>query len=518
MPNPIDGGDKLKKVILLIGFMASVLVLSPVLAQLPGEQKMGLDVKWYFNSSAAFPGVSFGAGHQGCFSVYDVDGDGSNEIYYGTRRGDSKRMWCLNPDATIKWIFPPLGEDGLPGDPTTKPSFVDVNNDGTYEICFAGRGGVLWVLKPDGSILWRWDNPNPGEAMHGAPQAWDVDGDGNVEFFMNDNPGFIHRISNTGELIWTSAQAGAGNQGHPTIADIDRDDAFELLYASQDNNLYCISADTGQEEWRFDTGENQQTNQVMVADVNKDGEFEAITWTDGTPPSSGKVYIVSFYGTELGRWTVPYEGINIRICQAMGDVDGDGNMEMALNTGCCSFVIDVGTATPTTEWEANLSALSVAGVLPEGALNDHWSSYQLIADIDADGAQEILWLAPYPIVTDAATGALEGYYVNDYIAVSRRQENGAWWGDVDQDGVSEWICELNGPSHPETMVYALTMGGAFPADAWWPEYYHCALPNQAEASWLKLQAPYSNSMWFPMPEVLLPSVGLLLFGLLWRRK
>jgi hypothetical protein len=96
-----------------------------------------------------------------------------------------------------------------------------------------------------------------------------------------------------------------------------------------------------------------------VLDVNRHGEYEEICWTNGTPPGSGNVYIVSCYGEELSRWTVPYEGINIRLFQAMGDVDGD---------------------------------------------------------------------------------------------------------------VSEWVCELNGPSCPETMVYCLTMNGEFPADAWWPEY------------------------------------------------
>jgi len=60
---------------------------------------------------------------------------------------------------------------------------------------------------------------------------------------------------------------------------------------------------------------------------------------------------------------------------------------------------------------------------------------------------------------------------------------------VDDDGVSEWICELNGNSHPETMVYCLTMGGGFPASSYWPEYYHCAYPAeyQAEQDWLLLK-------------------------------
>jgi len=502
----------MKKVILIMGLIAAVAMVTEVGAATASQ----LTLEWAFNTSAQFEGKSFGAGHQGAFTVYDIDKDGKNEVIFGTRRGDSRRLWCIDQDGKFKWIYPPLGEDGLPGDPTSKVSLVDVDNDGTYEVCLSGRGGRLHVLNPDGTVKWTWDNPDAGTAMHGAPQAYDVDGDGFVEFFMDSNSGFIDRVDHTGKQVWRSFQCGKANEGMPTIADIDRDGEYEVLWASQDHNLYCINAKTGGEEWRFDTGANLQTNQVIVADVNNDGEYEAVVWTDA--PSSA-VFVVSFYGTELGRWTVPVPDSNIRICQAMGDVDGDGNLDMALMTSANVYVIDA--ATLTTKWELNLTAASEAGTIPEGATANHWSSYQLIADIDGDGKQEVLWLAPYPIVTDATTGQIEAYYLNEHVAVNRRQENGGWWGDVNQDGKSDWIMELNGNSHPETQVYCLTANGKFPADAYWPEYYHCALPapDQQAASWLKLKGAYSNSLWFPMPEVLLPSLAaMLLFGLLRRKE
>jgi len=501
-----------KKVILLI----AVLVAAATVTQVAAISK--LQVKWAFNTSAQFEGKSFGAGHQGCQTVYDIDGDGKNEIIFGTRRGDSKRLWCIEQDGTFQWIYPPLGEDGLPGDPTSKVSLVDVDNDGTYEVCLAGRGGRLHVLNPDGSIKWTWDNPDAGTAMHGAPQAYDVDGDGYVEFFMNSNSGFIDRIDHNGNSVWRSFQCGDDNQGQPTIADIDRDGEYEVLWASQDHNLYCINAQTGAEEWRFDTGANMQTNQVIVADVNNDGEYEAIVWTDAVGDTPGTVYCVSFYGTELWRWTLPTTS-NIRICQAMGDLNGDGNLDLAVNSGAGGFGIDISGAAPVTLWHVNFTDLGLTVPELAGATSNHWSSYQLIADIDADGKQEVLWLSPFPIVTDAATGQVEAYYLNEHIAVNRRQENGGWWGDVDKDGKSEWIAELNGNSHPETQVYCMTENGAFPADAWWPEYYHCAAADQQAASWLKLKASASNSLWFPMPELLFPTsiAGLLGIVLLRRR-
>jgi outer membrane protein assembly factor BamB len=107
-------------------------------------------------------------------------------------------------------------------------------------------------------------------APHGAPQAYDVDGDGLLESLLNTNDGFIHHVDVVGrelEHVGTSAQPGKGNQGHPTIVDIDRDGAYEVLYASSDNNTYCLYAETGHEEWRFDMGANPHQCLVLVYDV-----------------------------------------------------------------------------------------------------------------------------------------------------------------------------------------------------------------------------------------------------------
>lgn len=501
----------MRKVIALIGLVAAFAMVSEAYALVPQ-----LTLKWAFNTSAVFPGKTFGAGHQGCQTVWDIDGDGVNEVMFGTRRGDSRRMWVIAQDGKFKWVYPPIGQDPLTGDPWGV-SLVDVNKDGKYEACISGRGGKLHVIKGDGTPLWIWDNPTAGVNMLGPPQAYDVDGDGYPEFFMADGPGFVHRVDHTGKLVWTSFQAGNANEGHVTIADIDRDGVMEVLWASQDFNLYCIDSTNGQEEWRFDAGANMQTNANLVADVNNDGEYEAVIWTDA-PVSS--VIIVSFYGTELGRWTLSTSA-NIRLTPAFGDVNKDGSMDMAFVSGAGVHVIDIGKTPPRTIWEANVTKWAEQGLVPAGVLAADWSNYPIIADFDGDGKLEILWLLPYPIVTDAATGTVKAYYLNEHINVGARQENGGWWGDVDKDGKSEWICEVNGKSHPQTQVYCLTMNGKFPAESPWPEYVHSAYPAayQAQQSWLTLKGAYSKSMWILIPEGLVSAfAALMALGLLWRRR
>ena len=242
----------------------------------------------------------------------------------------------------------------------------------------------------------------------------------------------------------------------------------------------------------MDAGANMQTNPVIVADVDNDQQYEALVWTD--PPSSS-VIVVSSKGEELGKWREPYNG-SIRLGQAMGDVDGDGSLEICLMSSNGGFLVDLSSL--ALRWWLNFTELSEQGHIPAGACNSHWSPYQIMADIDGDQNLEVLWLTPYPVITDAQTGEIEAFYTNQYITPDTRQENGGWWGDVDSDGESEWIVELSGRDDTETMVYCLSMNGVFPAESPWPEYHHTAYPApyQQEQEWLTLKSAYSNSLWF----------------------
>jgi len=185
---------------------------------------------------------------------------------------------------------------------------------------------------------------------------------------------------------------------------------------------------------------------------------------------------------------------------------------MVLMSTFSAYALNISGAQPSIKWEVNFTSLSEGQVIPEGAMNSHWSSYQLVADIDGDPDLEVLWLVPFPVVVDGSTGEVEAYYVNDYLESGRWPDNGGWWGDIEGDGVSEWVCELRGLSYQQTQLYSLTLGGEFPAQSPWPEYYHCAYPAryQAEQDWLTLKSAGSNSLWFPITESIppIPSIRL----------
>ena len=342
-----------------------------------------LRVKWVFNAAQGLE--SFGStAHQGCQTVWDIDGDGVDEIVFGTPWGDSKRLWCIGAGGAFKWSYPPMDQDGLLGDWICKVSLIDVDRDGRYELCFAG-GGRLHVLDGKGHTIWTWDNPNVGTSILGPPQAYDVDGDGFVDFFVADEMGYLHRLTNEGRLVWSS-KACSNTIDQPTIADIDRDGGCELLVASWDGCLYCLDGGTGGEEWRFKTSASIRSPPI-VADVNKDSEYEALVWDD-----AGSLFCVSLFGAEIWNFTLPTpEARSPKLGQPIGDVDGDGSLEMAVVSDSGLYCIDIGGSSPVLQWEINVSKWTEEGRFGgANAMPSAWSGYTLMADIDGDGRQEFL--------------------------------------------------------------------------------------------------------------------------------
>lgn len=270
---PRMGMDRRLVIAIVGGFVAAVVFMIQVGAV------SELTVKWTINTSDVFPGRTFGSGYMSCQTVWDTDGDGVNEVVFGTSKwSKDMRFWCFDAEGRFEWIYPPIEEEGLPDHPYSKASLVDVDNDGAEELCFGDFSGRLHVLRGDGTILWTWDTPEPEGSINGAPQALDVDGDGFVEFFVHEKHAQVHRISHNGLLVWTSTQADKGGMyAQPTICDLDKDGSYEVLWNPYHCNIYCTDAVTGLNKWVYEGSTNPP---VIVADVNRDDEYEIIAWNE----------------------------------------------------------------------------------------------------------------------------------------------------------------------------------------------------------------------------------------------
>ncbi|MBW2735998.1 MAG: VCBS repeat-containing protein [Deltaproteobacteria bacterium] len=127
----------------------------------------------------------------------------------------------------------------------------------------------------------------------------------------------------------------------PTHVDLDGDGKPETIFPSRDGHIYAINAEAA-EMWSYDFRQGRPllyATEVTVADLNRDGRPEVIFSTWGAPenPGAGYLVILDAAGHELFALQVPEQGdngngIGLPAAPALGDLDGDGELEIVLQS------------------------------------------------------------------------------------------------------------------------------------------------------------------------------------------
>ena len=145
------------------------------------------------------------------------------------------------------------------------------------------------------------------------------------------------------------------NPPAPTNVDLTGDGRPEILYAAHDGRVYCISS-TAEQLWQRDIrhGRNlMYASEIMVADLNQDGQPELILTTYGDPDNlapglaHGYLLILDRNGQVLHDIQLPEQGTNgngkgAPAAPTVMDLNGDGNLEIIVQTfGAGAFVYTV---------------------------------------------------------------------------------------------------------------------------------------------------------------------------------
>jgi hypothetical protein len=127
----------------------------------------------------------------------------------------------------------------------------------------------------------------------------------------------------------------------PTSVDLDGDQLPETIAPSEDGYIYAVSS-TGQILWSFDYRHGlslMYASEVTAADLNKDGTAELIfsTWGKPTEENAGRLVLLDASGKLLHTVQVPGQGqdgngIGLPAAPAVGDLDGDGALEIAVQS------------------------------------------------------------------------------------------------------------------------------------------------------------------------------------------
>jgi hypothetical protein len=456
----------------------------------------------------------------------DFDGDGDKEIVIG---GEDGRLYVLAREGSTwsvvwsKQTADDLNAAGAPAqgcvtdksDIRSSPAIGDLDHDGHLEIVITvggdpanhRNGGVLvyrYNSRWSFSLVSGWPQPrldivgsgpgasNPDGCWDGiwaSPALGDLDGDGDLEIAVEGFDRRLHVWHHNGTYVqgWPIAppRIYRGGWATPAIADIDRDGLPEVIFATDNNPgyvppfyLYAFNGDgTVLPGFPVEASQNLQSSPA-IGDVDGDGWLDIVVGT-GTYQSSGgnKVYAWNHMGQPLQGWPAMTGG-NMPASPALGDLDGDGDLEIVVG---CGSEGDAYPAPCTTLYAWHGDGTSVNGFPISPARNDGWGGEQynslpyspVLADYDGDGEVEILIVSRWSwgISTVERVNGVWKTNNNPLLRTTNTLESSPLVDDVDGDDSLDIVIGGANSQEDHGVVYIWKMEGRRTDALPWPMFH-----------------------------------------------
>lgn len=287
---------------------------------------------------------------------------------------------------------------------SSSPAFFDLNGDQKQEIIVGASDGKVYAYQGTGALLWQYDTGTT--AVESKAAIGDIDGDGSPEIVVSagstlvpgTTPG-VYVISHTGALQ-CSFPTPQGVYSSPAIAELDFDDVGtrEIVFGSWDFKFRVINHDCSLKYQT--TGTDSIWSSPAIADLDRDGAPEIIVGADHNPANNAEDggLLHAFRNTlasELPGFPVLIDEV-VYSSPAVGDLDGDGWLDIVVGTGWCwdrSICAPLGLTHNVTEavYAVNRFGAPLAGwpyLLP----TDRYTfGSPALADFDGDSDLEVVF-------------------------------------------------------------------------------------------------------------------------------
>lgn len=328
------------------------------------------------NALAGWP-ITLSGMVQSKVAVGDIDNNGDQEIVIATRNG---YVHAYNHDGTVCTGWP-QNANGVLG--LISPALFDLDRDGDLEIIMvqmqSGQPGHVYVWHHDGQVytgwpqntdylgvataavadidndslfeiialsyysVYAWDqngNPEPGwpklnvagGMSYAQPVLADLDDDGDLEVLhsyylsSHDYVGIYHH-DGTVFPNWPQQYPGPQTYTTPVTGDLDNDWDLEIFGGGHTTVSLSARHHTGTQVTGWPVTVANLECSPIVLDIDDDGDQEILVGDNYSP---GSFYAYEGDGSLVLDWPVATTAATMVNSAACADVDGDGDIEIAL--------------------------------------------------------------------------------------------------------------------------------------------------------------------------------------------
>ncbi len=270
-------------------------------------------------------------------SVDDLDNDETKEIIFNSYN----ELACVSSEGTVLW------QNWIANyhfNPESVPIITDLDNDGLKEIIIlafplcgnnsCGTKDKIYVFNHDGSL--KWIATIPAIGFQSPPAVGDITGDGHKEIFLYGNNYSLDRRelhlfnSDGNELNGWPIIKEEENNGTFALADLDKDNTMEILYADKNQSdanyqkwttkIHAInSAGNEINGWPAIINSSAYIFSLIPFDLDNDGFLEVFVSTYNN-------YIFDYMGKIIEEYHLPASFYYNE--PVTGDIDNDNQKEI----------------------------------------------------------------------------------------------------------------------------------------------------------------------------------------------
>ncbi|MGI4869678.1 MAG: beta strand repeat-containing protein, partial [Janthinobacterium lividum] len=300
----------------------------------------------------------------------DVDGDGDLD-FLTANNGSSTVSVRLN-NGMGSFTAPATNPNPAVGNGPLSVALGDVDGDGDLDVLTANYGGTVSVRLNDGTGNFTAPATNPDPAVGSVPISialGDVDGDGDLDVLTanyGDNTVSVRLNDGTGNFTPPATNPDPAVGSAPisvALGDVDGDGDLDLLTANVGDNTVSVRLNDGTGSFTAPaTNPNPAVGNgplsVALGDVDGDGDLDMLAANSGDNTVSVRL------NDGIGNFTAPATNPNPAVGNgpqgvALGDVDGDGDLD-ALTANFYDNAVSVRLNQPPPPVLSSLSASSAA--------------------------------------------------------------------------------------------------------------------------------------------------------------